>query len=69
MEKGFSGRNCLNDFEGTLVKKSKNSLGFREVFFLGTRIPGVIPPKYTRCHQKKSLIFELPGCRIDGGCC
>ncbi len=25
-----------------------------------------MPPKYTRPHKKKSLVFELPGCRIDG---
>jgi hypothetical protein len=33
MEKGFSGRNCLNDFEGRLGKKLKNSLGIKELVF------------------------------------
>ena len=46
IEKGFSGRNCLNDFEGRLGKKLKNSLGIKALVFLKTRILGVIPPKY-----------------------
>ena len=54
MEKGFSGRNCLNDFEGRLGKKLKNSLWIKALVFLKSRILGVVPPKNRRLSLTES---------------
>jgi hypothetical protein len=54
MEKGFSGRNCLNDFEGRLGKMLKNSLGIKASVFLKTRILGVVSPKNRRLSLTES---------------
>jgi hypothetical protein len=44
----------LNDFEGRLGKKLKNSLGIKALIFLKNRILGVIPPKNRRLSLTES---------------
>ena len=45
MEKGFSGRNCLNDFEVRLGKKLKNSLGIKALVILRLEYFGLFRQK------------------------